>query len=81
MIPFLVIAILGIAGVSTQASYSSDSFTYWGCGSVDPTGFGEPIQFPAGQLTPDICKETCAGHMFAAVSPEFVFLTRLPLLG
>lgn len=72
MILILVIAILGIAGVSTQASYSSDSFTYWGCGSVDPTRFGEPITFPPGQLTPEVCKATCAGHMFAAVSPESV---------
>lgn len=70
----LLIAVLGIAGTLSQESYGSDSFSYWGCASVDPTGFGEPIVFPAGQLTPEVCQAACEGQMFAAVSPELVAL-------
>ncbi|KAH7023872.1 hypothetical protein EDB80DRAFT_871273 [Ilyonectria destructans] len=66
----LLIAVLGIAGTLSQDSYGSDSFSYWGCASVDPRGFGEPIVFPAGQLTPEACQTACEGQMFAAVSPD-----------
>ncbi|KAH7162234.1 hypothetical protein B0J13DRAFT_600917 [Dactylonectria estremocensis] len=68
----LIIAILGISGSLTQEPYVGDSFTYWGCGKVDPSGFGQPIVFPAGQLTPESCQAACMGQQFAAVSPEFV---------
>ncbi|KAI5465375.1 hypothetical protein BGZ63DRAFT_450294 [Mariannaea sp. PMI_226] len=70
MFLILIIAVLGIAFALPQASYGSESFAYWGCGSVNPSGFGEPIRLPPGQLNPDVCKSSCTGYLFAAVSPD-----------
>ncbi|RSM13188.1 hypothetical protein CEP52_002084 [Fusarium oligoseptatum] len=55
-----------------QASYGSEPepFKYWGCATVDPTGFSEPVQLPSGVLSHESCQAACAGHTFAAVSPD-----------
>ncbi|KAM0561971.1 hypothetical protein ACHAPJ_002412 [Fusarium lateritium] len=70
MFAHLLIAISGIAAVLGQASYGSESFKYWGCATVDAAGFTNPVQLPNGVLNPESCQAACAGHMFAAVSPD-----------
>ncbi|KAJ4268879.1 hypothetical protein NW762_002950 [Fusarium torreyae] len=70
MLAHLLIAIYGIAAVLGQASYGSESFKYWGCATVDAAGFTKPVQLPNGVLSPESCQTACAGHMFAAVSPD-----------
>ncbi|SPJ73063.1 related to TWF1 - twinfilin, an actin monomer sequestering protein [Fusarium torulosum] len=70
MISFLLIAIFGIANVLGQASYGTEQFKYWGCATVDAAGFSAPVQLPNGVLSPESCQAVCAGHMFAAVSPD-----------
>jgi hypothetical protein len=70
MISLLLIAIFGIATVLGQASYGMEQFQYWGCATVDAAGFSAPVQLPNGILSPESCQAVCAGHMFAAVSPE-----------
>ncbi|KAM0436634.1 hypothetical protein ACHAPT_002342 [Fusarium lateritium] len=70
MLSYLLIAAFGVTVTLGQASYGSDSFKYWGCATVDPAGFSEPVQLPTGVLSPASCQTACAGHTFAAVSPD-----------
>ncbi|KAM0270172.1 hypothetical protein ACHAPA_003687 [Fusarium lateritium] len=70
MFSLLLIAIFGIATVLGQASYGAEQFKYWGCATVDAAGFSAPVQLPNGVLSPESCQAVCAGHMFAAVSPD-----------
>jgi hypothetical protein len=70
MISLLLIAVFGIETVLGQASYGAEQFKYWGCATVDAAGFSAPVQLPNGVLSPESCQAVCAGHMFAAVSPE-----------
>ncbi|KAL6355972.1 hypothetical protein LRP88_09556 [Fusarium phalaenopsidis] len=72
MLSYLLIAAFGAMGVLGQASYGSEPepFKYWGCATVDAAGFSEPVQLPAGVLSHESCQAACAGHIFAAVSPD-----------
>ncbi|KAJ4329449.1 hypothetical protein N0V84_000084 [Fusarium piperis] len=72
MLNYLLIAAFGAMAVLGQASYGSEPepFKYWGCATVDPAGFSEPVQLPAGVLSHESCQAACAGHTFAAVSPD-----------
>ncbi|KAF7563955.1 hypothetical protein G7046_g135 [Stylonectria norvegica] len=75
MLVLLPLAIFGISKALAQASYGDDNgngtppFKYWGCASVDPAGFSDPIPLPHGILNPVACQAACAGQLFAAVSP------------
>ncbi|RSL52909.1 hypothetical protein CEP54_010666 [Fusarium duplospermum] len=72
MLNYLLIAAFGAMAVLGQASYGSEPepFKYWGCATVDQAGFSEPVQLPSGVLSHESCQAACAGHTFAAVSPD-----------
>ncbi|KAM5351134.1 hypothetical protein ACJ41O_003857 [Fusarium nematophilum] len=70
MFAFLLIAVFGVVTAFAQASYGSESFKYWGCATIDTAGFSQPIELPTGTLSPSTCQAACAGHLFAAVSPD-----------
>ncbi|WAO88730.1 WSC domain-containing protein [Fusarium falciforme] len=72
MLSYLLIAAFGAMAVLGQASYGSEPepFKYWGCATVDAAGFSEPAQLPSGVLSHESCQAACAGHIFAAVSPD-----------
>ncbi|KAI8671714.1 WSC domain-containing protein [Fusarium keratoplasticum] len=72
MLNYLLIAAFGAIAVLGQTSYGSEPepFKYWGCATVDAAGFSEPVQFPSGVLSHESCQAACAGHIFAAVSPD-----------
>ncbi|KAM6540205.1 hypothetical protein FALCPG4_001936 [Fusarium falciforme] len=72
MLSYLLIAAFGAMAVLGQASYGSEPepFKYWGCATVDAAGFSEPVQLPSGVLSHESCQAACAGHIFAAVSPD-----------
>lgn len=69
MLSQLLIAAFGVTAALGQTSYG-EQFKYWGCATVDAAGFSNPVPLPNGILTPEACQGACAGHMFAAVSPE-----------
>ncbi|KAH7171817.1 hypothetical protein DER46DRAFT_497382 [Fusarium sp. MPI-SDFR-AT-0072] len=69
MFSHLLIAAFGVRAALGQTSYG-EQFKYWGCATVDAAGFSNPVPFPNGILTPEACQDACAGHMFAAVSPD-----------
>ncbi|KAF4442299.1 TWF1-twinfilin an actin monomer sequestering [Fusarium acutatum] len=69
MISHLMIAAFGVTAGLSQTSYG-EHFKYWGCATVDAAGFSNPVPLPNGILTPEACQDACAGHMFAAVSPD-----------
>ncbi|KAL2693633.1 hypothetical protein Neosp_000193 [[Neocosmospora] mangrovei] len=72
MLSYLLIAAFGAMAVLGQASYGSEPepFKYWGCATVDAAGFSEPVQLSSGVLSHESCQAACAGHIFAAVSPD-----------
>ncbi|KAF5567182.1 TWF1-twinfilin an actin monomer sequestering [Fusarium napiforme] len=65
----LFIVAFGVTAALSQTSYG-EQFKYWGCATVDAAGFSKPVPLPNGILTPEACQAACAGHMFAAVSPD-----------
>lgn len=69
MFSHLLIAAFGVTAALGQTSYG-EQFKYWGCATVDAAGFSNPVPLPNEILTPEACQDACAGHMFAAVSPE-----------
>ncbi|EWZ43733.1 hypothetical protein FOWG_03087 [Fusarium oxysporum f. sp. lycopersici MN25] len=69
MFSHLLIAAFGVTAALGQTSYG-EQFKYWGCATVDAAGFSNPVPLPNGILTPEACQDACAGHMFAAVSPD-----------
>ncbi|PNP82315.1 hypothetical protein FNYG_04504 [Fusarium nygamai] len=69
MFPHLFIVAFGVTAALGQTSYG-EQFKYWGCATVDAAGFSNPVPLPNGILTPEACQDACAGHMFAAVSPD-----------
>ncbi|KAF4945946.1 hypothetical protein FGADI_11554 [Fusarium gaditjirri] len=69
MFSHLFIAAIGVTAALGQTSYG-EQFKYWGCATVDAAGFSNPVPLPNGILTPEACQDACAGHMFAAVSPD-----------
>ncbi|CVK88293.1 related to TWF1-twinfilin, an actin monomer sequestering protein [Fusarium mangiferae] len=69
MFSHLLIAAFSVTAALGQTSYG-EQFKYWGCATVDAAGFSNPVPLPNGILTPGACQDACAGHMFAAVSPD-----------
>ncbi|KAF4340999.1 TWF1-twinfilin an actin monomer sequestering [Fusarium beomiforme] len=69
MLSHLLVAAFGVTAALGQTSYG-EQFKYWGCATVDAAGFSNPVPLPNGILTPETCQAACAGHMFAAVSPD-----------
>ncbi|KAF4456004.1 hypothetical protein F53441_1725, partial [Fusarium austroafricanum] len=69
MLSHLLIIAFFVAAALGQTS-CEEQFKYWGCATVDAAGFTGPVPLPNGILTPETCQAACAGHMFAAVSPD-----------